>query len=367
MSEKSSPYSPNFIEKTRQDFVLSLKRIANGPVQQRVRETWSGEVLPAVSRARGRAPQHWREVAAPLAQTLPYRQWAVFTHHSQTMMWQAVEDTTRRVVPEAERRYRDARGGRTRGSLELDPDQTAPGPISDTEIHRQPQGYAGQAHGEDLAPGLRYHGATLIYSVGKGRTHAATDGRGQLLIDEIAKRRPGFKPRRILDLGCGIGLHAQPIALAFPEAEYHAIDVAPGLLRYAHLLAEDRGVAIHFHQRDAADTKFEAASFDLVISNILFHETSHERLPRILRECRRVLAPGGLAVHADVATQSNRLGLDDQVMNAWQDRWNGEPFWSAFAEYDMREQLLAAGFAAESVFAEHVKSGGGVSYVFGAG
>lgn len=53
MSEKSSPYSPNFTEKTRQDFVLSLKRIANGPVQQRVRETWSGEVLPAVSRARG--------------------------------------------------------------------------------------------------------------------------------------------------------------------------------------------------------------------------------------------------------------------------------------------------------------------------
>jgi len=367
MSATPSPYSPNFTEKTRQDFVLSLKRIANGQVQQRVREIWNSEVLPAVSRGRGTAPQHWREVAAPLARTLPYRQWAVFTHHSQTMMWQAVEDTARRLEPAANRRYAAVRRGPTRGSLELEPSQSVPRPIGNTEIHRQPQGYAGQSASEDVAPGLRYHGATMIYSVGKGRTHAATDGRGQLLIDEIVKRRPGFKPRRILDLGCGIGLHAQPIALTFPEAEYHAIDVAPGLLRYAHLLAEDRGVAIHFHQRDAADTKFAAASFDLVVSNIFFHETSHEHLPRILRECRRLLAPGGLTLHADVATQPSRLGLDDQVMNAWQDLWNGEPFWSAFAEYDMREQLIAAGFSAERVFAEHVRSGGGVSYVFGAG
>lgn len=367
MSVIKESYSPNFTEKTRQDFVLSLKRIANGPAQQRVREIWRQQVLPAATQARGVAPQQWREVSGPLARTLPYRQWAVLTHHSQTMMWQAVEATTRRQACDIDRRYAALQVRKTLGSLELAPARAVPAPIGDTEIHRQPEGYAGRTEGEDIAPGLRYHGATMIYSVGKGRTHAATDGRGKVLLDEIAKRRPGFRPRRILDLGCGIGLHSQPIALAFPEAEYHALDVAPALLRYAHLLAEDRGVAIHFHQRDAADTGFEAGSFDLVISNILFHETSHEHLPRILRECRRVLAPEGLTVHADVATQLTRLGLEDQVMNAWQDRWNGEPFWSAFAEYDMREQMIAAGFVAERVFAEHVASGGGVSYVFGAG
>jgi SAM-dependent methyltransferase len=364
---QSPLYDPNFTEKSRQDFVLSLKRLTNGVAQQRVREAWRRELLPALRAAQGAEPTQRAQVEGTLARSLAFRQWAVLTHHSQSMMWAAIEPTARRLEPEANRRYAALRAGRTLGSLELDPALPVPQPISDTEIHRQPEGYVGRSQGEDIAPGLRYLGAAMIYSVGKGREHAATDGRGRLLLEEIERRRPGFRPRRILDLGCGIGVHAQPIALAHPQAEYHAIDVAAGLLRYAHLAAEERGVAIHFHQRDAAATGFADGSFDLVISNIMFHETNREHLPRILRECRRVLAPGGLMVHADVPTQVSRLGLEDQVMNAWQDRWNGEPFWSQFAAEDMRARLIEAGFAPQSVFAEHVQGGGGVSYVFGAG
>lgn len=364
---QSPLYDPNFTEKTRQDFVLSLKRIANGAAQQRVRESWRRDLLPALRAARGSEPASRAEVEPALVHSLPFRQWAVLTHHSQSMMWNAIEPTASRMEPEASRRFAALRGQATKGSLELDPSLEVPQPIGDTEIHRQPGGFVGRAQGEDIAPGLRYLGAAMIYSVGKGREQAATDGRGKLLLDQIALRRPGFKPRRILDLGCGIAVHAQPIALAYPQAEYHAVDVAAGLLRYAHLAAEERGVAIHFHQRDAADTRFADGSFDLVISNILFHETSHAQVPRILRECRRVLAPGGLMLHADVATQVSRLGLEDQVMNAWQDRWNGEPFWSGFAATDMRAALIAAGFDPQSVFAEHVSAGGSVSFVFGAG
>ena len=358
-------YDPNFTEKSRQDFVLSLKRLANGPAQQRVRDDYRQVVLPRLRAELGHEPAVRAEVENSLARSSSFRYWAVLTHHSQGMMWQAIEPTARRVEPEVSRRLAALRSGKPRGSLELDPALAVPHPIGDTEIHRQPEGFHGRADGEDVLPGLRYFGASMIYSVGKGNTQAATDGRAKVLLDEIARRRPGFKPKRILDLGCGIGVHAQPIALAFPAAEYHAVDVAAGLLRYGHVAAEERGVSIHFHQRDAADTRFADASFDLVISNILFHETNHEWLPRILRECRRVLAPGGLMVHADVATQASRLGLDDQVMNAWQDRWNGEPFWSGFAEHDMRKALIAAGFPSESVFAEHVRGGSSFAYVFG--
>lgn len=360
-------YAPNFTEKSRQDFVLSLKRLANGIAQQRVRETWQASVQPAWLERHGAAPRERAEIEALLADTLPFRHWAVLTHHSQTMMWQAIEPTVRRLEDAARQRFAAVREHGTRGSLELDPALSVPSPISDTEIHRQPGGYVGDDDRDDLIPGLRYLGAAMIYSVGKGREHAATDGRGKILLEQIAARRPGFAPRRILDLGCGIALHAQPIALAYPNAEYHAIDVAAGLLRFAYLAAEERGVGIHFHQQDAAHTRFDDASFDLVISNIFFHETSAEQLPRILGECRRLLAPSGLMLHVDVATQESRVGLDDQVMNAWQDRWNGEPFWSQFARCDMREEIIAAGFAPETVFAEHVAAAGGVSYVFGAG
>lgn len=359
-------YDPNLTEKSRQDFVLSLKRLANGPAQQRVRDKYRRELLPRLRSELGREPLTRSDVERDLARSAEFRYWAVLTHQSQSMMWEAIEPTAQRIAPEVSQRLAALRSGQSKGSLELDPALAVPAPIADTEIHRQPFGYCGLEQGDDVLPGLRYLGAAMIYSVGKGNAHAATDGRGKVLLDEIARRRPGWRPRRILDLGCGIGVHAQPIALAFPEAEYHAVDVAAGLLRYGHVAAEARGVPIHFHQRDAADTRFADASFDLVISNILFHETSHEWLPRILRECRRVLAPGGLMVHADVATQAARLGLDDQVMNAWQDHWNGEPFWSGFAESDLRAAMVAAGFPAETVFAEHVKGGSGFAYVFGA-
>ena len=161
-------------------------------------------------------------------------------------------------------------------------------------------------------------------------------------------------------------MHSQAIALAFPEAEYHGVDVAAGLLRFGHLIAEQRGLPIHFHQRDASRTGFEAASFDLVLSNILFHETNSARLPQILRECRRVLKPGGVMLHADVATQTSRLELDDQVMNDWQVRWNGEPFWTGYAERDMHKEMIAAGFAPEQCFTEYVTHGKSVGFVFGA-
>jgi SAM-dependent methyltransferase len=254
-----------------------------------------------------------------------------------------------------------------RGTLQLDPALHVPPPIGNTEIHRQPGGFVGSADPDDVSAGLRYFGASMIYSVGKGQSGAAGDGRAGALLEQLQRRFPGMAaPRRILDLGCGIGVHAQAIAREFPDAEYHAVDVAAGLLKFGHLLAEERGTPIHFHQRDAAHTGFDAASFDLVLSNILFHETNAARLPQILRECRRVLRPGGAMLHVDVPTQPARLPLEDQVMNDWQVRWNGEPFWTAFAERDMRAEIIAAGFEAGQVFAAHESRPGGVWYVFGA-
>jgi ubiquinone/menaquinone biosynthesis C-methylase UbiE len=183
----------------------------------------------------------------------------------------------------------------------------------------------------------------------------------------VRRHFPRLVARRILDLGCGIGLASQAVAKAFPDAEFHALDVASGLLRFAHLLAERAGVPLHFHQRDAAATGFADGHFDLIVSNIFFHETSSAQLPAVLRECRRLLRPGGGMLHVDVATQLTRLGLADQVMNDWQVRWNGEPFWTGFAELDVVGAMTAAGFSAEHSFAEHVaRPGGGASFVFGA-
>ncbi len=196
---------------------------------------------------------------------------------------------------------------------------------------------------------------------------AGTDGRGLVIVENLRRHFPKLAPRRILDLGCGIGLPSHAVARAYPEAEFHGIDVGAGLLRFGHLLAERRGVPLHLHQRDAADTRFPDAHFDLIVSHILFHETTSSVLPAILRECHRLLRPGGAMLHIDVATQVTRLGLPDQVMNDWQVIWNGEPFWTEFARTDMRAAIIEAGFPEAGTFAEHIgRSGGGAYHVFGA-
>jgi len=379
-AEQPPLYVPNVSERARQDFVLGVKLLVNGPMQGRVRREYAARIAPRATRALGREPAVRAEVEAPLARTDVFREWATFTHASQSMMWASVEPTARRAAKLADAELAAVAGSegssRALGSLELDPTLAVPEPIAGTEIHRQPGGYVAglaggapdaSANGEGTVAGLRYFGSGLIYAPGKGVAGAGTDGRGQVIVDNVRRHFPELAPRRILDLGCGIGLSTHAIARAWPDAELHGIDVGAGLLRFGHLLAERRGIALHLHQRDAADTRFPDGHFDLIVSHIMFHETNATLLPAILRECRRLLRPGGVMLHIDVATQVTRLGLPDQVMNDWQVVWNGEPFWTEFAHLDMRQAIIDAGFAAERSFAEHVgRGGGGAYYVFGA-
>ena len=362
MAIDSELYDPTLTERSRQEFVLSLKLLANGPVQQKVRDEF------ALNTAAG--SQQRQDLKRALSRSQSYRSWAVFTHASQSMMWRAIEATAQRVAGEGSRRLAALRSGassRPRGTLQLDPTLNIPPPVINTEIHRQPGGFVGSDDPTDVLAGLRYLGASRIYSPGKRNDIEATDARGALLVSEVRRRFAGARPKRILELGCGIGVASQAVARAFPDAEYHAIDVAAGLLRFAHLLAEERGVVLNLYQRDAAQCGFPDQHFDLIVSNIMFHETNSARLPQILRECWRVLRAGAHMCHVDVPTQVSRLALADQFMNEWQVRWNGEPFWAAFAQLDMRQEIIDAGFDAQLAFAEHIqRSGAAPAYVFGA-
>ncbi|MEZ5498729.1 MAG: class I SAM-dependent methyltransferase [Steroidobacteraceae bacterium] len=360
-------YKPTFSEAARQRFVLGVKLLANKPMQQRVRRHYETAILPQVSARLGRSPVSRREVEREVAASPEFRDWATFAHYSQSMMWNAVEATTRRSLQRAGALYEQVTNRADDcGSLKLNPDLAVPWPIGATEIHRQPQGYAVSEHDHDLAAGLRYLGSSLIYGPAKGNAADATDARGAEIVTQLHDRFPGLAPERVLELGCGIARAGQTVARAFAPAEYHGVDVAPGLLRMAHLLARENRVPMHFHQRDAADTGFAGGSFDLVVSFILFHETSHDKLGAILRECHRLLRPGGAMLHLDVAIQTRRLNLVDQTLNDWQVRWNGEPFWTGFAETDMRRAIVDAGFSGDNVFAEYMHRGdGGAWHVFG--
>ena len=361
-------YRPSHDELARQQFVGALKQYVNGPLEQAIAADYAARIQPEHRQRSGRDPVNRHDVAEAFSQSRLFQLWGAAVYESQDMMWRTVDETVQRVLPDFAAAY--AKLGATRlGSLELDPSLVLPEPIRDVEIHRQPGGYFAEADGSDLLTALRYFGTVELYRNAKGMdpgNRAGEPGIGSFIVGQVKKRYPEIAPARIVDLGCGPGIDTIAYARAFPEADLWGIDLSPPFLRFAHLWAETQGHSIHYRQANAAATGLEEASVDLIVSNILFHETSDEVLRGIVRETRRILAPGGVMLNFDVAYQPDRISVPRQVTNAWQVVNNGEPYWTGFAELDLRAELLEAGFPAESIRYEYEPLGSNELLVFGA-
>lgn len=149
-------------------------------------------------------------------------------------------------------------------------------------------------------------------------------------------------------MGCSVGHSTVPYVEAYPEAEVHGIDVAAPMLRYAHARAEALGRRIQFSQQNAERTNFADQSFDLVVSHILLHETSAQAIRRVIAECRRLLRPGGMMIHAEVP-QFEGLPPYSAFMLDWDTYNNNEPFWSHYHDLDLARLAAEAGFKPDSV------------------
>jgi SAM-dependent methyltransferase len=369
MTERSlrELYRPTHDESARQRFVGVFKGYANGALEQRLGRHYETVVEPRFRGEHGRAPAD-REEATALFEVEPlYQFWGSMVYASQDFMWQTVGQTCRRIQPDFEARAREA-AGTAGGSLELAPALHLPEPIAQTHIHRQPGGYFASAHDGDMMAGLLYMGTVELYRAAKRMSANAAvgePGMSHYILSVVRKHFPDLRPRRILDLGCGPGTETLGLKQAFPEAEVHGLDLSAPFVSFAHAWAEDLGVPVHFRQADAQATGFPDSHFDLIVSHILCHETWHDVLPGVLAEARRILAPGGVFLNADVPYQPARLSIPKQVTNHWQVRNNGEPFWTGFADTEVPALLAAAGFAEDERHAAYEPLGAGEYYFFG--
>ena len=101
----------------------------------------------------------------------------------------------------------------------------------------------------------------------------------------------GLSGQRILDLGTGTGVLAAQFARQ--GAMVSAVDVSPEQIMAARQLAEEDELLVDFHVAPAEELPWHAPTFDIATANqcwLYFDK------PRVLRELRRVLCPGGLLV-----------------------------------------------------------------------
>ena len=118
---------------------------------------------------------------------------------------------------------------------------------------------------------------------------AFTRGATEAIL-EAARLRPGL---RVLDLACGVGDPALSIAQEVaPSGRVTATDLGPGMMSLAEELARKQGIAnIEFREANAESLPFAETSYDVLTCRfgIMFFPD----LAKALRECFRVLKPGG--------------------------------------------------------------------------
>lgn len=133
------------------------------------------------------------------------------------------------------------------------------------------------------------------YDAGRSQPAAQLDA----WVRRVAAPLDGAVVGRVLDLGCGTGRYAGPLAAHF-DAE--VLGLEPSAKMLAEAQAKDLGPRVRFIRGNAEDIPLADACVDLVFMSLVFH---HLRDPdKAAGECRRVLRPGGhLAIRTPTAEE----------------------------------------------------------------
>lgn len=338
--------TPTAEEASRQEFAKSFKHFIQQGLLPGLHPIFSGRAAPRFEKEVGRAPADRHDIRKAMVTDNYFRHYAAANRISQELLWDSVIDSIEREA-DAIKAKAVEHSARNKGELRIPAEFEVPRYVSALDIHCMPGGYAGSAEeGDDVSLGVLYDRGVYLYSM--GYTGPFNDDMGRSVVNYLKRNMPDFKPKRILDMGCTVGHSTLPYKELFPDAEIWGVDVGGPMVRYAHARAGALGLDVNFAQMNAEKTEFEDASFDLVVSHILLHETSGKAMPRVFDECFRVLKPGGLMIHADLPPFDlmdpfTQFILDNETY------YNNEPFWGAMRDLDQVALAKKAGFDPSSV------------------
>ncbi len=338
-------------------FCRELNLFLEATMRPRLRTIYETRVHPELVERLGREPTR-REIAKAMREVEVNKLWYSLRTQTQQAMYKVAGEIIERQAPSLKQAARNLENGP--GTLTLDPDLEIPRYMQALDTHNLQGGYHTEREADDLRAGAIYDRNMTVNRM--GMQGALTDDSGITMSGWIESAFPDLKPKRILEMGCTVGHTLVPFKQRFPDAEVIGIDVAAPCLRYGHARAAALGADVHFSQQNAETTNFPDGSFDLVYSYILLHETSAKALPNIIRECHRLLRPGGVMMHGE-APQFDELDAYTASLRDWDITCNHEPFMDTIYELNLEEIYRDAGFAPGASFrhfipSEHVRKNG---------
>lgn len=329
----------------RQNFSMALKGFVQGRLLPGLSPVFEGRASRSFEREHGHAPADRHDIRKAMVVDPYFHSYASTNRVAQELIWESVLSPILRSAGA----INDTAGtasANANAPLETTEDFKVPRYVSAIDIHCMPGGYAPAATADSVTAGALYDRGVYLYSM--GMMGSDNDDMGRSVCNFIKRQMPDFAPTDILDMGCTVGHSTLPYKEEFPEAKITGIDVSAPCVRYAHARAQKMDQDVAFMQRNAEATDFPDASFDLVVSHILLHETSSKAMPAIFRECFRLLKPGGIMIHADLPP-FEKMGPFMQFILDNETYYNNEPFWGAMRQMDQIGLATDAGFAREDV------------------
>lgn len=343
-------YRPTHDERARQGFVSVLRNHTKRTMRDEMQRRYLEHVQPEFERQHGRVPETGSEVEQCM-EPLPYYQfYSSMRYNAQEMMYLSTMEPVERELPRMIELAKDiAEHPPAGGSLRLDSDLEAPRYVTALDVHLAPGCFHSEYTEDDVAQGMMQAQGGRVSTGANAHRMGDLGGVGKSVGYWLTQKYPEFKPRRMLDIGTLSGKNLLPYCDAFPDIEAYGIDISAPGLRYGHAKAEHYGKRVHFSQQNAEQMDFPDGYFDLIVSSFFFHEISLPATRRILKQCKRLLAPGGIMAHMELPAQKQC----DPWLNFywdWDAKYNNEPFYMQFRSQDFLELLEEAGFERETSF-----------------
>jgi SAM-dependent methyltransferase len=338
-------------EAARFNFLANMNRFLSTQLLPCVKTAYDDRAKPAFVKAQGAAPAHRKDVKAIMQHEPAYQNWSALRRGTMELRQQSGRSVVLRQLEPLIEQARVLNEGQ--GTLRLSDNFVVPRYISAVEQHCAPGGYSSELVADDIAAAANYD--VGIFATTGGGLGRYADGGGKAVVQWLARTHPSFKPKRILDLGTGLGHNLMPLAEAFPDAQIIAVDVAAPMLRYGHararsLQTESMQVdGITFLQANAEALNFPDQHFDFIMSCMFLHETSFVAIQKIFNESKRLLSDSGISIHLE---QPQYAGMDvyEQFIRDWDAHNNNEPFWTTMHELDLPALAQKAGFAPAQCF-----------------